>query len=125
MRYVELEADAQHDIFAWPNDQLKLDRDTVDTQEEIGTSSYLETHRTWVEWMEGCIRKGKPYCVLATDARRMFPVESSTNKTTRQWQYSSPSVTEIMIKSSDAAAARYGKSDKTPNGVAPAEDAQH
>jgi hypothetical protein len=118
--YGELEPDARHDIFAWGPHELKLDRDTVDTQEEVGTSDYLETHRTWVEWMEQCIRKGKPYCVLATDARRVFPAESGTSKTTGD---SRISAMEIILKTSDAAAARYAKANKTQNGAAPADDA--
>lgn len=58
---------------AWPNDQLKLDRDTVDTQEEADTSSYMETHRTWLDWMERCITTGKPYLVLKSEVLRVAP----------------------------------------------------
>lgn len=110
--YRELEPDAQHDSFSWGPHELKLDRDTVDTQEEVGTSDYLETHRTWVDWMEQCIRKGKPYCVLATDARRMFPAAGTTNKTTGQWQYSGPPVfsyREILLRTSDKACAQLAE----------------
>lgn len=74
MAYDELEPDAWADIEAWPSmEQLKLDQDTVDTPEEIGTSSYLVTHREWVDWMEQCIKKGRGYCVLKSDALRVAP----------------------------------------------------
>ena len=61
------------DSEAWTLNKLKLDRDTVDTAEDIGGSTYLETHRQWVEWIEQCISKGKPYCVLMTNAQKEFP----------------------------------------------------
>jgi hypothetical protein len=80
LSYRELEADALHDIFAWGGHELKLDRDTVDTPEEIAGSNYLETHRQWVDWMEQCISRGKLCCVLAEDARRMFPAEGANRK---------------------------------------------
>lgn len=80
LTYYELVPDAKHDIFAWGPHEVKLDRDTVDTPEEIGGSTYLETHRYWVDWMEDCIRKGKSYCVLKTDALRVFPPETSANR---------------------------------------------
>jgi len=80
MKYLELEPGAPHYIGAWPNDQLKLDRDTVDTQEEADTSSYAETHRTWVDWMERCITKGKPYCILKANALHVFPPGSTADK---------------------------------------------
>lgn len=125
MRYAELEPDSWADMEAWPNDQLKLDRDTVDTQEEADTSSYTETHRTWVEWMERCITRGKPYFVLKSEALRVAPSGNppdkqsttspaipsiSTPQTSGNWQYHGPpiSVIDIITKSSDIAAARYG-----------------
>jgi hypothetical protein len=78
--YFELVPDARHDIFAWGPHELKLDRDTVDTPEEVGTSNYLETHRYWLDWMEDCIKKGKPYCILKADALRVFPEGSTADK---------------------------------------------
>ena len=73
--YVELmpDAPAWSDAEAWGANELKLDRDTVDTEEDIDGSTYLATHRQWVNWMEQCISKGKPYCVLMTNARKVFP----------------------------------------------------
>lgn len=137
LRYAELEPDSWADMEAWPNDQLKLDRDTVDTQEEADTSSYMETHRTWVEWMERCITRGKPYFVLKSEALRVAPSgnppheesttspaipSKSTPHTNGNWQYHGPpiSVIDIMTKSSDIAAARYGHSNKNTNGAVPA-----
>jgi hypothetical protein len=52
---------------------LKLDRDTVDTPEDSHGSTYLETHRTWVTWMEECISRGKLYTVSQEDAQRNYP----------------------------------------------------
>ena len=80
MTYEELSVDAPEgaEALAWTDHyDLKLDRDTVDTPEDGYGSMYLETHRQWVDWMEQCISKGKPYCVLKVDARKVFPkVES-------------------------------------------------
>jgi hypothetical protein len=78
--YTELEADAPHDVFAWQGHELKLDRDTVDAPEDIAGSTYLVTHRQWAEWAEQCISKGKPYCVLATDAHRAFPPPNAAQR---------------------------------------------
>ena len=74
MEYAELEADAPPgtEIFAFHHD-LKLDRDTVDTPDDIGGSTYLETHRTWVEWMEGCLSRGREYVIILEEARRLSP----------------------------------------------------
>ena len=52
---------------------LKLDVDTVDTQDEIAGSNYLETHRTWVEWMEQCLSRGREYVIRLDEARRLYP----------------------------------------------------
>ena len=76
--YGELNADApkgsEIEAFggAW-GDGLRLDRDTVDTPDEIAGSTYLVTHREWVTSMEDCISRGKPYCILRKDAARLFP----------------------------------------------------
>jgi hypothetical protein len=78
--YTELEANATHEAFAWQGHELKLDRDTVDTPEEIAGSTYLATHWQWAKWVGQCISKGKPYRVLATDARCAFPAESAAQK---------------------------------------------
>ena len=74
LEYAELEADAPPgtEIFAFHHD-LKLDRDTVDTPDDIGGSTYLETHRTWVEWMEGCLSRGREYVIILEEARRLSP----------------------------------------------------
>jgi hypothetical protein len=73
--YTELNADASHDIFAWQGHELKLDRDTVDTPDEIAGSDYLITHRQWVGLMEECISMGKLYCVFAKDAEGRFSTD--------------------------------------------------
>ena len=80
LRYNELEPDAVHDTFAWRGREVKLDRDTVDTQEEIGGSDYLETHRDWAESVERCISNGKEFSVSKTDARHLFPNEQAEQK---------------------------------------------
>jgi hypothetical protein len=76
--YTELAADARKgsEIEAWRRGGLglKLDRDTVDTESDIGGSNYLVTHRVWVDWMEQCISRGRPYCILLSDTRRSFPL---------------------------------------------------
>lgn len=75
MDYGELTDDAPEgtEIFAWQGHHLKLGRDTVDTGEDIGGSTYLETHRQWVDWMEQCISKGKQYVVTLDAATNAFP----------------------------------------------------
>ena len=55
--------------------RLKLDRDTVDTPEEIGGSNYLETHRTWLDWMDQCLSRGREYVISLDEARRLYPPE--------------------------------------------------
>ncbi len=52
---------------------LKLDVDTVDTRDEIAGSNYVETHRTWVDWMEGCLSQGREYVITLDEARRLSP----------------------------------------------------
>jgi hypothetical protein len=61
------------EIFAWQGMHLKLGRDTVDTPEDIACSTYLETHRQWVDWMEECVYKGKLYIVTLDAATNAFP----------------------------------------------------
>jgi len=72
LSYAELEADATHDIFAWAGHDVKLDRDTVDTPDEIGGSNYLETHREWVDSVERCITKGKEFTFTKANAEHLF-----------------------------------------------------
>jgi len=60
------------EIFAFHH-QLKLDRDTVDTGEEVGGSNGLDTHRQWLDWMEPCLAKGKEYVITLEAARKLFP----------------------------------------------------
>jgi len=76
LEYAELFSDIPpgHEILAWHHD-LKLDRDTVDTSEDIAGSTYLETHRTWIDWMEGCLSLGREYVILLEDARRLSSKE--------------------------------------------------
>jgi hypothetical protein len=62
------------EIEAWRH-PLKLDRDTVDTPEEIGGSNYLETHRTWLDWMDQCLSRGREYVISLDEARRLYPPE--------------------------------------------------
>jgi hypothetical protein len=80
LSYTELEPDAAHDLFAWQGHELKLDRDTVDTPEEVAGSNYLETHRQWADSVARCIATGKHYCVREADARRLFPSQRTNQK---------------------------------------------
>jgi hypothetical protein len=80
LRYNELEPDAPHDVFAWRGREVKLDRDTVDTQEEIGGSDYLETHREWIEDVERCIYRGKEFSVSKSEAQERFPNQQTEPK---------------------------------------------
>ena len=76
LSYGELQKDTtdDHDAEAWgPPFGLKLGRDTVDTPEDIDGSTYLVTHRWWVDWMEQCIYKGKLYVVTLNEATNSFP----------------------------------------------------
>jgi hypothetical protein len=59
---------------AWIQD-LRLDRDTVDTLEDVGGSNYLVPHRTWVDWMEQCLSRGREFIIPLGDARRLYPKE--------------------------------------------------
>ena len=67
---------------------LKLDHDTVDTPEDTHGSTYLETHRTWVTWMEECISRGQLYTVSLDEAHRWYPVakkwQTNQNDETRR-----------------------------------------
>jgi hypothetical protein len=74
MDYGELADDASDraQIFALKH-PLKLDRDTVDTAEEIAGSTYLETHHQWIDQMEQCISKGNLYVVTLDEATNRFP----------------------------------------------------
>jgi hypothetical protein len=74
--YSELTADAREgtDGFAWQGHDLKLDRDTVDSPADIAGSTYLVTHRMWMDWMDECVSKGRPYSVVLSDAHQMFSV---------------------------------------------------
>jgi hypothetical protein len=76
LEFSELAADAPKgaEIEAWIQD-LRLDRDTVDTLEDVGGSNYLVTHRTWVDWMEQCLSRGRECVVLFEEARRFYPAE--------------------------------------------------
>jgi hypothetical protein len=75
MNYGDLNNDvpAGAEIFAWLGHHLKLDRDTVDTPEDIAGSTYLATHRQWVDWMEQCLSKGKMYVVTLDEATKIYP----------------------------------------------------
>jgi hypothetical protein len=55
------------------HDDLQLDRDTVDTPEEIDGSTYLVTLPDWVDWMEGCLSHGREYVIPLDEARRLSP----------------------------------------------------
>jgi hypothetical protein len=72
LTYTELIKGAP-DSFAWHGHALKLDRDTVDTGADIAGSTYLVTHRMWIEWMEQCISIGKLHKVTRKAARQAFP----------------------------------------------------
>ena len=75
MNYGELTDDAPEgsENFAWQGHHLKLGRDTVDTPQDGYGSTYLVTHRQWVDWMEQCISKGKLYVVTLDAATNAFP----------------------------------------------------
>jgi hypothetical protein len=72
--YVELAPDAREgaEIEAWHH-PLRLDRDTVDTEDDIAGSNYLITHRLWVDWMEQCLSRGREYVIRLDEARRLCP----------------------------------------------------
>lgn len=70
------------EIFA-SHHQLKLDRDTVDTGDDIGGSSYRVTHRQWLDWMEPCLSKGKEYVITLEAARKLFPLKLSEQLATQ------------------------------------------
>jgi hypothetical protein len=76
IEYAELACDlpAGAEIFAFHH-PLKLDRDTVDTEDEMFGSNYIETHRTWVEWMEQCLSRGREYVITLEEARQLSPKE--------------------------------------------------
>ena len=75
MPYGELTDDTPEggEIFAWQGDHLRLGRDTVDTNEAFGGSTYLETHRQWLDWSEQCISRGKLYVITLDEATNLFP----------------------------------------------------
>jgi hypothetical protein len=81
--YIELSVavlnESGHEMLAWHH-SLKLDRDTVDTEEDIGGSSYLITHRVWVDWMEGCRSRGREYVIPLEEARGLYPKETPDDK---------------------------------------------
>jgi len=72
--YTELSEDAPEgaESLAWHH-RWKLDRDTVDMEQDIAGSNYLETHRQWVDWMEQCISRGRLYQVTMEDAKKLYP----------------------------------------------------
>jgi hypothetical protein len=70
---VELDPESSDGLALAFHHDLKLDRDTVDTAEDIGGSTYLETHRTWIDWMEACISLGKEYTIDLGEAKKAFP----------------------------------------------------
>ena len=53
---------------------LKLDRDTVDSDAEIGGSTYVITHRRWVDDMEKCLSLGSAYTISLEEAKRAILV---------------------------------------------------
>lgn len=55
------------------NHPLRLDRDTVDMEDDIAGSNYLVTHRLWVDWMEQCLSRGREYVIRLDEARRLYP----------------------------------------------------
>jgi hypothetical protein len=72
--YAELTADTADGAegFAWHGHDLKLDRDTVDSPADIAGSTYLVTHRIWMDLMDECVARGRPYSVLRSEARQVF-----------------------------------------------------
>jgi hypothetical protein len=73
LSYGELQKDARFDAEAWWPAGLKLGRDTVDTPEDIDGSTFLVTHRQWVDWMEQCIYRGRLYVISLNEATNSFP----------------------------------------------------
>ena len=77
LNYDELVGDTNalngHEMEAWPLPHWKLDRDTVDTPEDIDGSTYVITHHQWVDWMEQCISEGKLYVISLDEATNLFP----------------------------------------------------
>jgi hypothetical protein len=74
IEYCGLDPDAPKgaEIEAFHHD-LRLDRDTVDTPEDIGGSTYLITHREWIDWMEPLLLRGREYVITLDEARRLSP----------------------------------------------------
>jgi hypothetical protein len=74
LQYDGLAADAPKgtEIEALRN-PLRLDLDTVDTPDEIGGSSYLVSHRAWVDWMEQSLSRGREYIISLEEAKRFYP----------------------------------------------------
>jgi hypothetical protein len=50
-----------------------VDRNTVPTDERIGGSNRVVTHRVWVRWMRECLSKGREYVVTLKEARTAYP----------------------------------------------------
>ena len=79
MDYSELAPDPEGaEPLAWHHD-LKLDRDTVDTKDDIGGSTYLVTHRLWVDWMGQCLSRGREYVITLEEARQRSPKRKIPN----------------------------------------------
>ncbi len=60
------------EAMAWHHD-LKLGRDTVDTWDDAFLSTFVVTHRRWVDWMEQCLSHGQEYVISLEQARRLSP----------------------------------------------------
>jgi hypothetical protein len=76
LTYSELVPDGTHDIEAWQGADLKLERDAVETEDEINGSSYIVTRDWWVGCMEKCISQGRPYQISLAEAQELFPHET-------------------------------------------------
>jgi hypothetical protein len=55
------------------------DMSTVDTPEDIAGSTYVETDRQWVDWMEQCVAKGRLYVITLDGATNLYPQADRTN----------------------------------------------
>jgi hypothetical protein len=73
LEYNELAPEAvRAEAMAFHHD-LKLDRDTVDTLDDVGGSTFLVTHHIWLDWMEQCLSHGREYIISLEGARRLSP----------------------------------------------------
>lgn len=59
---------------------LKLNRDTVDTEGDIGGSTYLVTHRWWIDKMDQCFRSGTRLTISRAEALKKYLPRSNRSE---------------------------------------------